>query len=178
MVGCKVFFPFHLRFLYRFLNENGSFLDVGVSFIHFNRCVQGDKVVRIDLVKSPDVNVVCDCRCMPFVSDSFDYVICSHLLEHLCSYRDVFVALRECLRVARKEVVVVVPVLREVDLGEFFSHEHKLAFTKYLLGFFAKRLNARIVFLGHYGVGRLDWLKSLLGMGDLVCIMQKKTRSI
>lgn len=47
-----------------------------------------------------------DVLSLPFRSDSFDVVFCSHLLEHLDDY---MAGLKELLRVARKKVVVVLP---------------------------------------------------------------------
>lgn len=47
---------------------------------------------------------------LPFESDSFEAVICTHALEHI---RDIDSALKELRRVCRKKLIIVVPRQRE-----------------------------------------------------------------
>ncbi len=171
-----VVLPKHLDYLKRFAElDSGSVLDVGVSSIHPYRSLQGKNVVHFDLKKVQGVEIVGDARKLPFSQDSFDFVVCSHLLEHLNSYKDANSVVAELKRVAKKKIIIVVPELREVDLGDVYEHEHKIAFTKYLLLFLTEKINGLSVeFCGHHSIGFFGRLRGLLGMGDLVCICSKQ----
>lgn len=47
---------------------------------------------------------------LPFADNSFDTVICTHVIEHILDYRD---AIAELRRIARKRLIIVVPRERE-----------------------------------------------------------------
>ena len=47
---------------------------------------------------------------LPFADNSFDTVVCTHVIEHILNYRD---AIAELRRVARRRLIVVVPRERE-----------------------------------------------------------------
>lgn len=52
-------------------------LNIGIGC----RDKRGD--VRIDIRKTPNTNCLADVRNLPFKSNSFDFIICEHVLEHL-----------------------------------------------------------------------------------------------
>lgn len=63
---------------------------------------------------------------LPFEDNSFDTVICTHVIEHLLDYRQ---AIAELRRVARKRVIIVVPRERESRFTfnphfNFFPYTH------------------------------------------------------
>lgn len=68
--------------------------------------------VGINWVKAP-------MEALPFPDSSFDAVMCSHTLEHV---QDLDVAVSELLRVASKQVIVIVP--REDGLNELSTDYH------------------------------------------------------
>ncbi|GEM_PF-2856038 len=171
-----VVIPKHLDYLKRFADlDSGSVLDVGVSSIHPHRSLRGKNVLHLDLEKTPGVDVCGDARNLPFPRDSFDFVVCSHLLEHLESYEDANSVVVELKRVARKKIIIVVPELREVDLGPAYKNEHKIAFTKYLLVFLAGKINGlNVEYCGNHSIGFFGGLRGFFGMGDLVCVCSKQ----
>lgn len=63
---------------------------------------------------------------LPFEDNSFDVVVCSHVLEHIFKFNK---AVSELYRVARKRVIIVVPLEREYKNGfnlhvQFFTYPH------------------------------------------------------
>ncbi|WP_299080901.1 class I SAM-dependent methyltransferase [uncultured Ruegeria sp.] len=63
---------------------------------------------------------------LPFDDNTFDTVICTHVIEHLLDYRR---AIAELRRVARKRVIIVVPLEREYRYSfnphfNFFPYTH------------------------------------------------------
>ena len=69
--------------------------------------------VTVDLEPGPDVQVQADARDLPFPDDSFDAVICSHVLEHVPE--DVTVAL-EIARVLNENGIALIQVPTDPDL--------------------------------------------------------------
>lgn len=70
---------------------------------------------------------------LPFADDSFDTVICTHVLEHVL---DLAGSLRELRRVARRRLILVVPREREHSFTfnphiHFFPYAH--SFLRYLM---------------------------------------------
>lgn len=81
-----------------------SLLDVGSGRGFFLDHVTLPKKVGCDLLGRPDVLAMAER--LPFKDASFDVVHCAHTLEHV---RDLPAAIAELKRVARKQVIVVVP---------------------------------------------------------------------
>jgi SAM-dependent methyltransferase len=72
-------------------------------------------------------------ECMPFADNSFDTVICTHLLEHIL---DIRTCVSELRRVCRKRLIIVVPQEREYKFTfnphlHFFPYRH--SFLKHML---------------------------------------------
>lgn len=103
--------------------EEGSLLDVGCGRGYFLSKVHG---VGCDLLGG---DVLAIAERLPFADRSFDVVTCFHTLEHT---RDLPRAVRELRRVARKQLIVIVPRQRRfhytLDLHlQFFETPEALA---------------------------------------------------
>ncbi|HEX2120034.1 MAG TPA: class I SAM-dependent methyltransferase [Thermoanaerobaculia bacterium] len=93
-----------------------SLLDVGCGRGFFLRKVSGRKKVGCDLLDRVDLGdaayVTASAERLPFASRSFDTVTCFHTLEHT---RDLSAAIAELKRVARKQLIVIVPRQRRYE---------------------------------------------------------------
>ena len=127
-----------------------SVLDVGCGTGALLRMIrQGrpelTRCVGVDIVapqKQPDDNLEflsARIEQLPFASNEFDTVVCTHTLEHVLDFRG---ALAELRRVAAKNVIVVVPRERE---GRYTFNAH-LQFFPYKESF----LRAASPFAGQY----------------------------
>jgi len=96
----------------------------------------GLEVTATDIIVDPAVrprypNVsfeVADVTGLPFADGAFDTVVCAHTLEHV---RDLALAVSELRRVARHELVIVVPMERPYRYTfnlhlQFFPYPHSL----------------------------------------------------
>jgi len=72
------------------------------------REVGGDQYVSVDL-ESHEADLRADLTALPFPDDSFDLIVCSHVLEHI---EDDRLALRELARATARggETIIVVPI--------------------------------------------------------------------
>lgn len=91
-----------------------------------------DVVIDDTLEKAcPDVDFLrCSLEKLPFPDDSFDTVICTHVLEHVLNPQATISELR---RVARKQLIIVVPCERPYRHTfslhiHFFPYAHSLLF--------------------------------------------------
>lgn len=84
--------------------EARSLLDVGSGRGFFLERVTLPQTIGCDLLGRPDVLAMAER--LPFKDASFDVVHCAHTLEHV---RNLGAAIAELKRVARKQVIVVVP---------------------------------------------------------------------
>ncbi len=68
----------------------------------------GNKIIKTDINKKAYVDVICDAQSLPFRNDVFDYLFCSHVLEHIPEYIKAF---REFHRVLRggRTIEIIVP---------------------------------------------------------------------
>jgi len=112
--------------LARLDGEAQSLLDVGCGRGYFLAKVNGLRGVGCDLLGG---NVIAVAERLPFGDKSFDIVTCSHTLEHT---RDLAAAIAELRRVARRQLVVIVPRQRRfyytLDLHlQFFETPEMLA---------------------------------------------------
>jgi len=103
--------------------QSGALLDVGCGRGYFLSKVRG---VGCDLLGG---DVIAMAERLPFRDQSFDVVTCFHTLEHT---RDLAKAIAELRRVARKQLIVIVPRQRRfhytLDLHlQFFETPEALA---------------------------------------------------
>lgn len=94
-----------------------SLLDVGCGRGFFLRKVRGMRtVVGCDLLDRVDLDhavyVTASAERLPFADRAFDTVTCFHTLEHT---RDLAAAVAELKRVARKQLIVIVPRQRRYE---------------------------------------------------------------
>lgn len=87
---------------------------------------------------------------LPFADNSFDVVICSHILEHV---KNIEKAVAEIKRIARKKVIVTVPKQRyfyyTLDLHvRFFYVAEELASIMNMENYSVKNLHGDFVFIG------------------------------
>lgn len=87
---------------------------------------------------------------LPFADNSFDVVICSHILEHV---KNIEKAVAEIKRIARKKVIVTVPKQRyfyyTLDLHVRFSYvAEELASIMNMENYSVKNLHGDFVFIG------------------------------
>ncbi len=117
--------------------DKGSILDVGSGrgFLcknlkrkYKNTVVSGiDIVISNELKNHQDINFFeGNISTLPFEDNSFDVVICTHVLEHILDFRK---SLNELSRVCSKRLIIVVPMEREYRNGfnlhvQFFPYPH------------------------------------------------------
>lgn len=84
----------------------GEVLDVGSGGAglcsHLNKCISID----LNPAANPDIFVNLDRGSLPFISNSFDCVVCTDVLEHLENLHHVFA---ELVRVSRQYLIISLP---------------------------------------------------------------------
>lgn len=123
-----------LQRILRLCGAGDTVLDAGSGRGHTAAVLQrhGCRVAGVDLGRAaPDSlrgrYAIARTEALPFATDAFDAVLCAHVLEHI---PDIFAAVQELRRVARRRLIVVLPVERPYLRG-FNLH----------LWFFPYRLN-------------------------------------
>ena len=106
--------------------DGESLLDVGSGRGYFLARVKGRTTVGCDLLGG---DVIASAERLPFKTKAFDIVTCFHTLEHT---RNLAAAIAELRRVARKQLIVIVPRQRRffytLDLHlQFFETPEALA---------------------------------------------------
>jgi len=81
-----------------------------------------DGDVRIDLKKTPAVNLIADAHFLPFKNESFSYVICTEVLEHLESP---FHALKEIRQVLKKSGIAFITIPNLTKIRRILSIARK-----------------------------------------------------
>jgi len=89
---------------------------------------KGEKVIHLDKVKLPHVEVVWDLNKFPwpFKDNEFDVIIASHVLEHL---DDLIKAMEEIWRITKPGGLVKIRVPYAKNYGAFTDPTHKHFFT-------------------------------------------------
>jgi 2-polyprenyl-3-methyl-5-hydroxy-6-metoxy-1,4-benzoquinol methylase len=147
--------PSHVEFLIENLAP-GTVLDVGAGCgLYAVEAARGGRRVTAVEMDSSRLGVIRDrgARCgvpvgvvgsrleqLPFADQSFDNVVCAHVLEHV---RDLHGSIRELLRVARTRVLVIVPQERYYRYTpnyhlHFFGGEEQLALAMGLKSYHAE----------------------------------------
>jgi len=120
-VGCKIGGSFSsVPKKFGYTSSQGLGLDINKNHV--------DKFIQ-----TGNHGIVGDARNLPFVDNSFELVILSHVLEHMSDEHTGLKTLNECLRVASKTVFVCLPFFDEdnylysLGLKTFYSdwHGHK-----------------------------------------------------
>jgi ubiquinone/menaquinone biosynthesis C-methylase UbiE len=132
---------------YKFLDvgckRGGSF--IGVSQRYGYKPSQGlgidiNKTHVNEFIKTGNHAIIASAEAIPFPNDSFELVIFNHVLEHMPSEEAGFNALRECIRVSSKLIVIGLPYfdedqyLNSLKLKTFYSdwtgHKNHVHFKK------------------------------------------------
>jgi len=127
-VGCKIGGSFSsVPKKFGYTSSQGLGLDINKNHV--------DKFIQ-----TGNHGIVGDARNLPFVDNSFELVILSHVLEHMSDEQTGFKALNECLRVASKTVFVCLPFFDEdnylysLGLKTFYSdwrgHKNKVTLSR------------------------------------------------
>jgi SAM-dependent methyltransferase len=119
----------------------GQGLDLGSS----NRPISPN-ALTVDIDEEAKPQVVADVRKLPFHDESFDFIVASHILEHI---DDTISTLREWKRVLKTggEIGIMVPhgeFVDPVDLGDT-SMTHRQLFTEKTLELFLRHVGFGIV---------------------------------
>lgn len=106
--------------------DGDSLLDVGSGRGYFLARVKGKRTVGCDLLGG---DVMASAERLPFKTKAFDIVTCFHTLEHT---RNLAAAIAELRRIARRQLIVIVPRQRRffytLDLHlQFFETPEALA---------------------------------------------------
>ena len=94
--------------------------------------------VNLDITKLPGVDVVCDIdnSPLPFKNNSFDYIICYDVLEHV----DYPKVLKEIHRVLAPEGIVEIRVPHFTSSNNFIDPTHKRMFSFRTFDFFVNNV--------------------------------------
>jgi len=117
----KVNIPHYHKILHQFLTHEISdsllILDLGSG----NRKLS-EKVISLDIIAYPKVDVVGDAHSLPFKSETFDKVVIQQVLEHVQSYERVLEEVYRVLKPSGKvyiEVPLIYPIHDEFDFWRF-----------------------------------------------------------
>ena len=126
-VGCKIGGSFYIANKYGFSASDGFGIDVRPQHIE-------------DFIKAGYDGMLADARDIPFPDNTFELVIFNHVLEHMPNELDGIKALKECIRVSSKTVLITLPFfdedeyLNSLGLKTYYSdwkgHTNKVHFKK------------------------------------------------
>ncbi len=121
-----------------------------------------DLVIRDNVIRRhPDVDFhEASAESLPFPNQSFDTVVTTHTIEHV---RDIFAALSELRRVARQQIIIVVPAERPYRYT-FNLHLHFFPYPHSLRALIGPNRTAQCEVLG----GDLFYVEDLTSPGDPV----------
>ena len=139
------------RALIEYLNKKGSLSEKGINILDIGPVrgfrtyfeAKGCNYISIDLISSTAM-VKMDATQMSFSDDTFDFIICSHVLEHI---KDDIRAIKEMFRVLRSEGVCYIMVPFNRNRTDSIEYE-----------------KPNILEIGHvraYGLDILDRIKSV-----------------
>ncbi len=114
----------NLKFLLsRNIDKDSLGLDIGAGDALFHPFLKLEKLVSIDFTDYSGINVICDLNLnIPFMSESFDFILMTNLLEHL--YDDRVIA--EAYRLLKKgsRLYITVPFLLDVHQKPYDYHRY------------------------------------------------------
>ncbi|ATU08089.1 class I SAM-dependent methyltransferase [Methanohalophilus portucalensis] len=163
-----------LKFLKREMSTvSGKVLDIGGrDFIDRLGFKPGDEYYSYDLTYSKNVSVIGDAHKLPFKNDSFDYIICNAVLEHV---REPSIILSEIYRCVKSNgfVFISVPFLQHIHSDPYDFRR----FTNYGLKYELEKTGFNTINIyGSYGI--YDVIEYLLFSGVVWNIKDKHYKSI
>jgi len=146
-----------IDFMFENIDENcESLLDVGCASGYFleKAAIKTYKTTGCDVITGISFDhseyVQANVEELPFEDNSYDVVTCSHTLEHVIDFQK---SISELKRVARKQIIVVVPCQRAYfyTLDEhlrFFPYKGLLEQEMKMKHFYCKKIWGDLVFIG------------------------------
>lgn len=114
----------NLKFLLsRNIDKDSLGLDIGAGDARFHPFLKLENLISIDFTNYSDINVICDLNLnIPFVSESFDFILMTNLIEHLYDNK----VIAEAHRVLKKgsRLYVTVPFLLDVHQKPYDYHRY------------------------------------------------------
>lgn len=112
-------------------------LDVGCGNKKYKPEIGQDKVIGIDIVKLQGVDVVHNLNKTPwpFKNNQFDFIYCSHVIEHLDNTLEIF---EEIWRIGKPGAFVEIKVPYFSNYRAFSDPTHKKFFTALTFEYFTK----------------------------------------
>jgi SAM-dependent methyltransferase len=135
------------------IEKNSKILDVGAGLCPYKKYFSDAAYVSQDFCENGDnnwdfshIDIKSDAHNMPVADGSFDYILCTSVLEHLKYPRQ---ACREFSRVLRKQgkIFLVVPL----TIGEHHEPFDYFRFTKYALKLLAEENGLKVIQINRQG---------------------------
>ncbi len=133
--------------------EKMKILDLGCGKMKIKGFIEGDVVVGLDSRKLPGVDVVWNIEetPLPFSNNEFDYVNCSHILEHVQNFIPL---MEELYRIIKNKGVIHIEVPNYRSEGAFTDPTHKRFFTLNTFNYFTEDLPLST--LNYYSTARFE----------------------
>lgn len=119
-----------------------------------------DKVVGVDIVKLPTVDIVYDLNKVPwkpFKDNEFDVIIASHVIEHL---HHTLPVMKEIWRITKPEAIVDIKVPHFSSPNAFGDPTHKSYFSLVSFDYFTEKCD-----LNFYSNARFKILEKRINIG-------------
>jgi len=131
-------------------------LDIGCGKNKYKSENKKDKIIGLDIVKLPGVDVVHDLEKFPwpFKDNEFDIIIANHILEHLSNTVRV---MEEIWRISKPDAIIKINVPYFTSPGAFQDPTHKRFFTLRTFDYFTNESG-----LNYYSKARFKILKKKL----------------
>lgn len=133
------------NFLQRWVDENGTTIDIGAGSCHFINRIRSKRAIAVDVNErnlqayaAPHVErLVCSAVTLAEVpADSVDTAFASNIYEHFYDKDDVARSVEEVLRILRPggRFIIMQPNFRHCMDTYYDFFDHRLAFTEYAMG--------------------------------------------
>lgn len=132
-------------------------LDIGCGKNKYKSACKKDKVIGLDVLKLPGVDVVHNLEKFPwpFKNNEFNLIICNHVLEHLDNTVKV---MEELWRIGKPNAIIKINVPFFAYYGAFQDPTHKRFFTIDTFEYFTEKNE-----LSYYSKARFDIIKRKIG---------------
>lgn len=129
-------------------------LDAGAGEGMYRTLFEKMKYVSVDLCKVSKaygrISIISDLLCIPFVQNSFDMIICTQVLEHVCEPK---IVLDEFARVLKPKGTIWISV-------PFFFEQHEIPYDYYRYTFYGL---THLVEASKFRIKQISWLDGYYG---------------